>query len=120
MTDEWQTIPEAARTLGKSERTIYRWAAAGRIPVDRSVTPTVVNVGNVGAGTPMAARVADRELEGLRAELARKDERIRELTAERDYLRLLAGTLATGQQKAIEASRPVHRWRWPWQKEREP
>lgn len=115
MTDEWQTIPEAARTLGKSTRTIYRWARQGRIPVDRTVTPTVVNVGNVGSGTPMAARVAEGELEGLRAEIARLQERVQELVQERDYLRALAGTLATGQQKMIEAT-PRRRW---WQRRKQ-
>ena len=115
MADDWQTIPEAARTLGKSERTVYRWASQGRIPVDRAVSPCLVNVGNVSTGTPMAARVADGELEALRAENDRLRERVQELEAERDYLRLLAGTLATGQQRLLEA-RPGRKWHWPWQR----
>ena len=116
MTDEWQTIPEAARTLGKSERTIYRWARQGRIPVDRAVSPFVVNVGNVSTGTPMAAKVAEGELEGLRAVITRLQGRILELEQERDYLRALSGTLAQGQRLMLEA-RPQRRWRWPWQRE---
>ena len=116
MADEWQTIPEAARTLGKSERTIYRYARQGRIPVDRSVSPTVVNVGNVTTGTPMAARVAEGELEGLRAENERLKHDFEMLRSERDYLRMLAAAAVQGQQKAIEASRPVRRWRWPWER----
>ena len=115
MEDDWQTIPEAARTLSKSERTIYRWARQGRIPVDRSVSPLVVNVGNVSTGAPMAARVAEGELEGLRAENERLRERVQELQAERDYLRALSGTLATGQRLMLEAT--PRRWRWPWQKQ---
>ena len=112
--DDWQTIPEAARTLGKSERTIYRWAREGRIPVDRTVSPIVVNVGDVA---PAAARVAPAvgELEGLRAEVDRLRERVQELVQERDYLRMLAGSLAQGQQRMIEG-RPRRRWRWPWQR----
>jgi len=121
MTEDWQSIPEAARTVGKSERTIYRWARQGRIPVDRSVSPCVVNVGNVRTGTPVAARVADGELEGLRSETAHLRARVQELVQERDYLRALAGSLAQGQRLMLEA-RPVRRWRWrwPWQKERKP
>ncbi len=42
-------------------------------------------------------------------------ERVQELTQERDYLRALAGTLATGQQRMLEA-RPRRRWRWPWER----
>lgn len=118
MTDDWQTIPEAARALGKSERTLYRWARQGRIPVDRSVSPLVVNVGNVSTGTPLAAKVAQGELEGLRSEIERLRERIQELVQERDYLRALAGTLATGQQLMLEA-RP-RKWRWPWQRRERP
>ena len=111
---DWQTVPEAAKTLGKSERTVYRWARQGRIPVRHDVSPIVVNVGSVA---PAAARVAPAagELEGLRAEIARLHERVQELTQERDYLRMLAGSLAQGQQRMLEA-RPRRRWRWPWQR----
>ncbi len=81
------------------------------------MTPTVVNVGNVVSGTPMAARVAEGQLEGLRAEIARLRERVHELVQERDYLRALAGSLAQGQQLMLEAT-PRRRW---WQRrERKP
>ena len=115
MEDDWQTIPEAARTLSKSERTIYRWARQGRIPVDRSVSPLVVNVGNVSTGAPMAAKVAGGEIEGLRAEVARLRERIEGLEADKAYLQnALAAALMP--RKMIEAT-PRRRWRWPWQKQ---
>ena len=113
--DGWQTIPEAGRTLGKSTRTIYRWARQGRIPVRRDVSPIVVNVSNVA---PTAARMAPasrQEPEGLQAEIARLRKRVQEGVQERDYLRMLAGTLAQGQQRMLEA-RPRRRWRWPWQR----
>ena len=117
MEDDWQTIPEAARTLSKSERTIYRWARQGRIPVDRSVSPLVVNVGNVSTGAPMAAKVAGGEIEGLRAEIARLHERIEGLEADKAYLQNALAAALMPRQKMLEA-RPRRR-RWPWQR-REP
>jgi len=108
MADEWQTIPEAARTLGKSERTVYRWVSQGRIPVDRTVSPCLVNVGNVSTGTPMAARVADGELERLR-------ERVQELQDDKTYLQNALAAALMPTQRLLEA-RPGRKWRWPWQR----
>ena len=124
MADEagrWVRAADAARILNVSERTVRRWATEGRLRVDRSVRPYLVMVtGQMADVRRQPTGVADAmatELEGLRAENDRLRERIRELVQERDYLRMLAGTLATGQQKMIEAT--PRRWRWPWQR-REP
>jgi predicted DNA-binding transcriptional regulator AlpA len=40
----WVTVSEAALLLHKSERTIWRWVDKERLPIDRSVTPHLVDV----------------------------------------------------------------------------
>jgi predicted DNA-binding transcriptional regulator AlpA len=40
----WVTVAEAAALLGKSERTVWRWVDKGKLPIDRSETPHLVDV----------------------------------------------------------------------------
>lgn len=121
-TGHWLTAAKAALALRVSPRTIRRWAALGKLPVRREVRPYLVDIaGHVQPPGRQATDMADvsdtvaTELEGLHRENEHLRERIHELVQERDYLRMLAGSLAQGQQLALEA-RPRHRWRWPWQR----
>ena len=114
MTDtagQWVTIAEAAQELGLSERTVRRWAEVGKLPIRREVHPHLVDIAghNAAKSDTPTGRVAE-----LEAELARLRERLQELTQERNYLRQLAASLATSQQKLLEA--PRRAFRWPWQK----
>jgi len=125
MTDnngQWLAVADAAAILGISPRSVRRWVAEGALQVDRSKRPYLVFVTGqrlAEAGprpvTPDMTDTVATELEALRAENDRLRERIEELVQERDYLRALSGTLATGQQRLLEA-RPGRRFRWPWQR----
>jgi len=125
MTDNdgrWLAVADAAAILRISPRSVRRWAAEGALQVDRSRRPYLVFVtgqrlAEAGQRPDMAdmTDMVATELEGLRAENERLRERVQELTQERDYLRLLSASLASGQQRLLEARR---RRRW-WQRRKQ-
>lgn len=43
---QWVTIVQAATILGKSERTVRRWATSKRLPIDCQATPSLVDISN--------------------------------------------------------------------------
>lgn len=112
---QWVTVAEAARTLDVSQSTVQRWAETGRIPIRRDVRPHVVDVADSAGQTPDTSDPVAGQVESLEAEIARLRQRIEELRAERDYLRALSATLASSQQRLLEAP-PRRKWRWPWQR----
>ena len=112
MTDsdgQWVTVAQAALALGVSQRTVRRWAETGKLPIRRNVRPCVVAVADIAGQTPDTSGQGEE----LQAEIARLREHIQELVQERDYLRMLSATLASSQQRLLDA--PSRRWRWPWQ-----
>ena len=125
MTDNdgrWLVVAEAAAILGISPRSVRRWVAEGALQADRTKRPYLVFVTGqrlAEAGprpaTPDMTDTVATELEALRAENDRKNERIRELTGERDYLRNALAAALMPTQRLLEA-RPGRRWRWPWQR----
>lgn len=119
---EWLTVAEAARALGKAERTIRRWAKTGKVPTDRTGPGLRVDVGGLlppHAGTVPAVLT---ELDLLQAENERLRESLDDARAERDYLReALARAQAvalalSGEPRQLTDGRPRRRWRWPWER----
>jgi len=79
------------------------------------VSPIVVNV---GTGAPMATRVAQEatgELEASQTEIARLQERVGDLEADKAYLQTALAAALTNTQRLLEAP-PRRRWRWPWER----
>jgi len=105
-------VAEAAQALGVSQRTVRRWAQIGKLPIRRDCRPHVVDI---AGQTPDTSDAVAGQVGDLEAEIARLREHVQELVQERDYLRMLAGSLAQGQQRMLEA-RPRRQWRWPWQR----
>lgn len=139
--DTWLPVSEAAQVLGVSERTIWRRVRAGKLPIDRSVTPHLVGVSDVDsdAGMPEGDIDSDRvtELEGKILELQRKIERLAadnqeleaqtgrlqdvldEVRSERDYLRQAHAASLSTQQRLLEAQMGRRSWierLLPWMK----
>ena len=52
---EWMSVTGAARVLGRSDRTIRRWIAEGRLDIDRAGSRLLVRVtaGMAGQGQVM-------------------------------------------------------------------
>jgi len=128
-THAWHTIPGAARLMGKSERTIRRKIAAGRLTTKHEGDALLVDLTGIpllspdelAAAPDTADILAERdrlaaERDRLTAEVAHLSQRVDDLTGERDYLRQALATSLALQQRAIEAP-PARRWRWPWQRE---
>jgi len=128
-THPWHTLSEAARLTGKSERTIRRKVAGGRLTTKREGDVLWVDLTGIPllspdklAATPDTSDIlAERdrlaaERDRLAAEVAHLSQRVDDLTGERDYLRSALATSLSLQQRAIEAPAPG-RWRWPWQRD---
>jgi len=110
------SVAEAARILGKSERTIRRWERDGKIPSDRTGPGIRVDIGGL---LPDAVGQVLTQADVLQVELERLQERVDDLTAERDFLRdrlLQAEALSlmlAGERRQLT---PGRRFRWPWQR----
>jgi len=117
----WVTIGEAVRLTGKSKRTIWRWVDAGKVTINRDVTPFVVDVSGVAILADDTTPPDDTEALTVRVATLERD--ITTLERERDDLRedrdrwwqahmmALANT-----QRLLEAAPTERAWRWPWQK----
>ena len=117
----WVSVAEAARALGKAERTVRRWVSAGKIASDRTGPGLRVDIGGLlpaHAGTVPAVLT---ELDLAHAELERLREALDDTRAERDYLRE-ALQRAQAVALAVAGERPQltvgerRRWWWPWER----
>ena len=115
---EWVTVAIAAERLGKSERTIRRWVASGKIDSDRTTPALRVDIaGRVPAHaepTPDAAG----EIAGLRGEIERLIALLVATEAERARVWHALGLALSGDRPMLteRATSPRRRWRWPWQR----
>jgi hypothetical protein len=102
----WVTIADAARLLGKNERTIRRMMASGRLANDRT-GPLI----RVDIGPHMTGEVSGLDVTVLVAENERLKAVLEEIRAERDYLRQVHA-MALTLTKQIEALRTERRAWW--------
>ena len=118
--DRWTSVIEASKLLGKSERTIRRWMAGGRLSVREVPTGQEVNIGpyllNPNMTDDAMPETTDRRatLASLRQEVAMLRELNRQVTDERDYLRQALGMALSLQQKQIAETVETGRRHW-WQ-----
>jgi hypothetical protein len=85
----WLTVVEAAHATGKSERTIRRWMAGGKVTRSGALVglPATSAIPDMTA-TGEVAEVPDTpDMAQLRAELDKVTALLTEVTGERDYLR---------------------------------
>jgi hypothetical protein len=126
-TNTWVSVSEAAELLGKSERTVWRWVKRGKLAIDRSVTPHLVNVSDTVSDidtdktvTPTVTPDRVSELEGTVERLREKVDRLAseneqlqadndrlrdvlgEVRGERDYLRQAHAASLSTQQRLLE------------------
>jgi len=141
---EWVTVTEAVKLLGKSERTIRRWMAKGRLPSRSEGRSVLVDVTGERQAqrhdTPVIEPDTDR-LEELSESIKKLYSRVQRLTKERDRLKADLEMLAIqrdtlevrlqetqeerdqwrGQAAALTqnqrllAERTGRRFRWPWE-----
>jgi len=93
----WLTVSEAADRLHRSQRTVRRYIDLGRLPIDRTRTPFCVDIG--GEALPQAGKP---DISDTTGEVARLQELLDEVRADRDYLRQALAT-ALSTRKLIEA-----------------
>jgi hypothetical protein len=87
---QWVTIAEAAARLGKSPRTIRRWANAGKIQIDSSTPVILVDIGGASGTEP-----DKMDVDSLAAEVERLTTETERLEAEAGQLETEAGHLQT-------------------------
>lgn len=128
MAEKWVTIREASVTLNRTRRTLRRWVERGKLQIDRSQYPALVDIAGhlrppgQDASPPLAPPVTVDSLQlqvaGLTAEVDRLQERLTEMREERDdWKRAHYMALANVQQLTERAGeRPRRSWRWPWQR----
>ena len=118
---EWVTVREAAELLGRSQRTIWRYVADGRLTANRDASPVKVDIWRELQDKP--SQLPRDTVGSLKAEVIR-------LTAEVDKLATLNDMLRqerddwhnahiaslTNTQTLLEAGTPRRRFRWPWQR----
>ena len=113
--ERWVTVAVAAKALGKSERTIRRWVADGKIPSDRTTPVLRVDIAGLTPAHATTTPDAASEVAALQAEIERLRAVLAEVREDRDYLRqALAASLSTDRQ--LTDGRPRRRFRWPWQR----
>jgi hypothetical protein len=122
MTDDhqpqWVTIAQAAKALGKSERTIRRLMATDKLTVDRTPAGVRLDIAGLSPDTTADNGPASPDLAAILAENDRLKAVLEQVTQERDYLRqALAREQSvimslTAQPKQLEA--PGKRRSW-WQ-----
>lgn len=124
----WMSKQEAAWYLGKSERTISRWVASGKLPKREVATGLIVGISRTI--TNKVPRETDNlELENLRSEVLHLRAELERLTLLTDTLTLRIKDLerdkeswrehaesALMNQRLMIESRQKRRW-WPWSRE---
>jgi hypothetical protein len=100
---DWHTVKDAAAILEVSERTIWRRVKAGKMRIDRSETPHLVDVSDVvtDASEPVSEEEPLSYAE-LKAEVRRLEELVSELRGERDYLRRAHAAALSTSQRLLE------------------
>ena len=119
-TGKWMTVPLAQQALGKSERTIRRWAKYGKIQSRKGENGLEVLVDTTGIGTgtrqavPQATPdIIQAELDRLKAELDRRD---RQITSLEEDKRQLYEQLEKAQEN-LERQQQLHAYAvLPWWK----
>ena len=121
----WITVTEVARLLGKSERTVRRWMTGGRLTWKDTPEGKLVDFASHSTGGGVTApgiAVLEKENTRLQAEVDKLAELVRQLTDERDYLRRAheaSLSLVAQQQKLLPA--PGNRPWWQfWRRDEEP
>ena len=128
--ERWVTVAEAAEALGKSERTIRRWLADGKVAGDRTGPAILVDIAGHMPPADVPKPEGDTttpdvagEVAALQAEIERLREALDTCQAERDRLwqsldNAQAIALAlTGERRLLTervGERPRRRFRWPW------
>ena len=123
MAEHWVTIKEATELLGKSDKTMRRWVAQGKLPIDRSLRPFMVDIsahyqdtGTAGPDMSSTSKSVDMlaaEVDRLTTQVDQLQRWNEELLGERDYLRqMLAGAIATNAKRieAPKSRRTVLEW----------
>ena len=96
MAENWTTIKESCRLLGKNDRTIRRWVTSGRLPCKRTSEGLRVDIAAVmPSGNAAATDRAQADTALLLAQIQHLTEQVRTLTEERDFLK---DTLQRDQQ----------------------
>lgn len=114
----WTPIDKAAALSGKSDRTLRRWVASGKLAHKRESGRLYVDLSSPVLASDETLPITDiatarQQIATLTAELATVKAVLSEVIGERDYLRQVHAMSLASQQKLIEAPR---RWRWPWSK----
>jgi hypothetical protein len=118
--DNWTTITEAVAESGKSERTIRRWIADGRLANRREGGRVLVNLADIDPDIEQATPATpdtSGALSDCQAKVAQLEAVLAQVEGERDRLaqaleRSQAISMGlVNQQKLIEASPPARR---PW------
>lgn len=118
----WTPIDKAAAHTGKSDRTLRRWVASGKLAHRREAGRLYVDLSSpalTGGDTGIDNELTEarQQLATLTAELASVKAVLSEVIGERDYLRQALAMSLTFEQKRLEATNPpARRWRWPWSK----
>ena len=81
---EWVTVAEAAQLLNRSQRTIWRYVADGRLTANRDSSPVLVDIWHEIQDTP--SRVPRDSVGELRAEVMRLTAEVDKLTTINDML----------------------------------
>ena len=129
---QWVTVAFAAETLSKSERTIRRWVADGKIPTDRTTPAILVDIAGHMPPADVPKPEGDTttpdvagEVAALQAEIERLREALETCQAERDRLwqsldnaQAIALALTPKQNLLTEGERRRPWWRRVFDRER--
>ena len=123
MAEHWVTIREATEILGRTDRTLRRWVAQGKVVIDKSQTPFVVDISDyyqppeaAAPDTPDMATGADTmrtgtdgltvEVDRLTAQVDHLQELLEDARRERDAWKQAHYMALANQQRLLEAPRP--------------
>ena len=95
----WVSVREAARLLGRSERSVRRWVAEGKLIVNRSGPVTVVDIGGQVPGVDVTTADVTGEVDRLQAGCDRLREVLASVTGERDRLREVVSDLRSERDR---------------------
>jgi excisionase family DNA binding protein len=118
--ERWVSVAEAAAALDKSDRTVRRMVADGRLTSRKEGARLFVNLADVlpaSAGAASDVSSQDVTLASLRAEVDKLQALNRQVSNERDYLRgALAQAMRLAETKALEPPRERGWWQF-WRSE---
>ncbi len=128
MAEQWVTIREASIILDRTRRTLRRWVTQGKLPIDRSPYPALVDIAghlrpsepdtDAPPVSPVTVEILQAQVAGLTAQVGQLQERLTEIRTDRDaWKQAHYMALANVQQLTEKAGERPRRWRWPWQRE---